>query len=273
MTRLTTEDIYHITTSLNSYDLQLIAKTGHTLAQIASHATKVKEEDLVRLRVGIIPLTCGMGIIGRFSESVQSIVSHLGFDAFVTEAPDAGGLAEAVQRKAGVVMMADDDRFVAINLKTGLVSDNGEATGRGYAAGLDLMVGGLKGKEVLVVGAGPVGRGAAEALAGFGAKVSIYDIDPKRKEALVDYLLSRNITDAVAEGRLEPALYRHRIIIDACPAADYIDLEHLQGDSFIAAPGIPLGLTEEGLRACGERLLHDPLEIGVATMIYDVSRF
>jgi len=43
----------------------------------------------------------------------------------------------------------------------------------------------------------------------------------------------------------EEALRRHSIFFDASPAADIIRLEHIQPETLIAAPGIPLGCTRE----------------------------
>lgn len=45
--------------------------------------------------------------------------------------------------------LADDNRFVAISLITRKVLDNSQATGRFFAAALDLMAGGIMNREVL----------------------------------------------------------------------------------------------------------------------------
>jgi pyrrolysine biosynthesis protein PylD len=45
-----------------------------------------------------------------------------------------------------------------------------------------------------------------------------------------------------------------------------IDAEHVRSDTFVSAPGIPLGLTAAAAEKLSNRLLHDLLEIGVATM-------
>ena len=128
-------------------------------------------------RVGIVPVTWGQGIIPGFSQTVQEIVAHLGFTAYVTRDSDVAGLSEAAERGLDVIMLSDDDDFRAIHLKTGISVDNSEATGKVFAVGLDLMAKGLKGKKALVVGCGPVGRQAGLELLQLGAKLSVMDAD------------------------------------------------------------------------------------------------
>jgi pyrrolysine biosynthesis protein PylD len=72
------------------------------------------------------------------------------------------------------------------------------------------------------------------------------------------------------ERDLEEALRRHSIFFDASPAADIIRSEHIQPQTLIAAPGIPLGCTTEAYGLVKDRLIHDPLQIGVATMLAEV---
>jgi pyrrolysine biosynthesis protein PylD len=69
------------------------------------------------------------------------------------------------------------------------------------------------------------------------------------------------------EKDLEEALQKHRLIVDASPAAGIIKERHIKPDTAIAAPGLPLGLCPGALVSIGDRLIHDPLQIGVATML------
>ena len=85
-------------------------------------------------------------------------------------------------------MFADDERFVAIDMANRRVVDNADATAKGYVAGLNLMAGGLKGKDVLVIGCGPVGSFATEVLAKLESQVSVYDVNPSRSKDLADRL-------------------------------------------------------------------------------------
>ena len=150
MTRLTTDDISTIADELEAYDEELVSKSGCTLKEIACRAAGVQESEFEKisgdLLVGIIPLTSGQGIIGRFCDTVASIVAHIGCSAFVAQVEDVAGLAEAYEKKADIIMLADDDRFVAIHTRSRQVIDNSEATGKGFAAGLSLMVDTLRRK-------------------------------------------------------------------------------------------------------------------------------
>jgi pyrrolysine biosynthesis protein PylD len=265
MTRLRSEDIRFIGDDLARYDAELLKKMGLSLRQIACRAAGLEEAKAHRLlaavTAGIIPVTSGEGIIEGFCEAVASIVSHVGASSFVTVAADVAGLAEALERGADVVFLADDRRFIALNLSSRIVADNSEATARGYAAALDSLAGGLKGKPVLVLGAGEVGRNALAALRALGARVSVYDPDPEKTRGLGD------ASWLTVENDLEEALEKHRLIVDASPAAGIIRERHIQPDTMVAAPGLPLGLCPGAQVSIGRRLIHDPLQIGVATML------
>ena len=150
--------------------------------------------------------------------------------------------------------------------------DNTHATGKGYAAGLNLMTGGVKDKRVLVIGCGPVGWSAAVDLVRLGSELSVYDIKPGRCQGLareIKDLLDANFS---IENELNSALLRHRCIIDASPGADIIDENHIARDTYISAPGIPSGLSTNARAKISDRFLHDPLQIGVATMIVEAVK-
>ncbi|MEN6414152.1 MAG: 3-methylornithyl-N6-L-lysine dehydrogenase PylD [Veillonellales bacterium] len=269
MTRLLEEDMHGVGEKLARYDQQLQRMTGSGLAGIAAYSVDRQPEDFLPLRdkltIGVVPVSSGQGIITGFSQTVQQIIGFLGFSAFVTKQKDVGGLAEAVSNGAQVIFLADDDCFAAFHLAGGKVVDNGEATGRGYAAALALMAGGLEGKRTLVLGAGPVGAGAASFLLQQGANVSVYDIDSIKTERL------RQLMPAVkAVNELDRALAACRLVIEATPAADTIKKKYLVPDMRIAAPGIPVGINEQCQQLISGRFIHDVLEIGVASMLYAV---
>ncbi len=271
MTRLKQDDVVEIATTLEEYNAELVRITGSSLREIAVHAVgkKVNEDYIKKLKIAVIPMTCGQGIIEGFVESVASIIGYLGFNPVVTTNRDAGGVAEAVQNGSDILFMADDNSFVAVNLRTGKVSDNGEATGKGFVTGLVHMCAGLTDKKVLVIGAGPVGSSAALALIRFGAVVSIYDINFPACQRLSEEFTKQGYAVTI-ESDLDIALGRHCILVDACPKEDFITLQHISDKTMIAAPGIPLGVEAFGVAQLSNRLLHDPLQIGVATMIFDV---
>ncbi len=268
MTRLREEDVFDISDSLQEYDQKLVDQVGKSLSGIAAHANGVSEKRICDLHqaipVAVIPITCGEGIINGFSRSVQKIIEFMGFTSFVTGLKDVGGLAEAVEKGAKVVFLADDDHFVAINIAAGKVVDNGKATGKGYAAALDLMSGGLRDKEVLLIGAGPVGMGAAEYMSAHGARIFVYDINQEQAENLIKTVPGIQIVQDFYD-----SLPEYKLLFDATPAAEIIGAEYIDEDTMVAAPGIPLGLSRGCLPLIAGRLVHDALEIGVATMLFD----
>ena len=275
MTRLKNRDIKGISKQLADYDRELLDRTGHTLRGITCHALDIPEEDfqslLGNVTIGVVPIRSGEGVIEGFSHTVKDIVKHIGFNVFVTENTDVGGIAGAVERGAEVVLMADDSRFVALNVKQGRVVDNAEATAKGFVAGLDLMVGGLKGQTVLIIGCGPVGRNAALAALHWGAGVSVFDIENRFSRHLareVEELTGKSVN---VERTFEDALRNHHLLVDATNAAGIIVEVFITPETYIAAPGMPLGLTPAAVKKISNRLLHDPLQLGVAVMALEAA--
>jgi pyrrolysine biosynthesis protein PylD len=265
MTRLASYDVEEIERELGDYDAGLARKTGRTLRQIAAAAAGITELELIAATASclaaVVPITAGEGIIQYFAESVRSILAHVGCRAFVTEKTDVAGIAGGVAAGAGILFLADDWRFVALNLRSGVMSDNGEATGRGYAAALAGLAGGLSDEPVLVLGAGPVGCGAIALLREIGSRPVVYDIDA-RKARLVG-----QSTGALVVDDLREALARYRCIVEATPQPSFIDRNDLRPDALVAAPGVPLGLTPGAQASMQDRVIWDPLQIGVATML------
>lgn len=269
MTRLQHQDIAELGASLTAYDRKLHAATGFGLADIATHALAIKPAGSNRLLrdtvAAVIPISYGEGLIPGFSEAVQSILAFLGCTAFVTQQGNVMGLGEAIERRATLLFLSDDDDFITMNLSTGSTCHNSEATGRGYGAALDLMAGGVAKRDVLVVGAGPVGQAAARYLDGRGGRVTVYDHDHDRARSLV-----KTIPDGRHAPDLDAALQNCSLIVEATPSASVLTRKDLTSRTMIAAPGVPLGVDMEGQAFLGRRLIHDALEIGVATMLYTV---
>lgn len=270
MTRLVEQDICGIGETMAEYDRRLRDKTGAGLSRVACLAAGLDETRFHGTAAGLtlaaVTVTSGQGAIGGFAETVADIVRHLGLKAFVPTKNDIAGLAEAFERGADIVSVADDDRFVFLNPVRRTVVDNADATGRGFAAALELMANGIEGRDVLVLGAGPVGRSAAAFLAGRGARVGLYDIV---KETALD--ASRALQGAAGghirvEEDLGAALKGRRHIIDATPAAGFLTEDSLEAEVLISAPGVPLGLSTTAFEKLGHRVVHDPLQIGVAAM-------
>jgi len=276
MTRLLEEDIVHIAGGLHGYDTRLKRMTGVSLRQLACEAAGVDEAAILgvldRIRIAAVPVTRGLGLIGGFSGTVASIASHLGFETFVTESCDEAGMAEAMERGAKILMFADDERFVAVTPAPAHVSgpdhvvDNSVATALGFVAGLEFMKGRLSGEWVLVLGCGPLGLAAARALMDRGAHVGLCDIQGERAQAALRGLGG----DASHRIRMEvtptAALRRYALIFDATNGGPFIEPAHLTSRSMVAAPGMPCALTPRAMAMNRDRILHDALEIGTATM-------
>ena len=265
MTRLSENTLQGLGKKLPDYDLELIQKTGSSLATIAFLAAGLEEKNLKKnvfsMPIAVVPVTAGKGLIPGFSQAVKSIIRYLGFPAFVTQAYDVAGLAESFKKGSKILFLADDDLFVAINTETGNVVNNSEATARGYVAALALLLKGISGREVLVIGAGRVGRYACIALKELGAAVCVFDIDPDKTSSLASEL------GISVERDILLALKKHSILFDASPAGDIISEDLVRPDTAVAACGLPMGLTRGARIQIQGRLIHDPLQIGTATML------
>ena len=271
MTRLTPEHVKNIPLNLLYYEQELINKTKHSLLGIAKHALRIKNDVtsvISRTTAAVIPITAGKGKILGFAEAVLSILTYIGIDAYITKKTDVGGFAEAISEQADVLFAADDNLFVAVNVRTHNISDNSVCTGKAYVAALDLAVKGIQGKTVLVMGYGPVGQAATIELLERRANVVLYDIDKVKighaKRKFKDRI---HIVHSIKEG-----IWYSNLIFDATPASDIISEDMITETTFIAAPGIPLGLTNNALKKISQNhLIHDSLELGVATMALDAS--
>lgn len=263
MTRLTENDIQHIRRRMAQHDEELTRQTGRGLTELAMLAAGGDRRFLKRLhtaRVGIIPLTTGQGIIGGFSDSVAAILSYIGMDCFVTDQPDAAGIAEAVERGAGQIFIADDLTCTMIDLHAHCSVENSACTGRAFAAALAARAGDLHHRSVTVLGAGVVGREGAEFLRGRGADIVLYDCDPTRTEAF------RGRPHFYLAGSLDEALAASNLYLEATTAPELIGEDQVDADTIIAAPGIPCGVSPAVMERHAQQIIHDPLELGVAAM-------
>lgn len=265
--------MYLIPENLNSYDAGLQKKTGLSLKGLGLEAAGLKESAFARnsFKVAVIPVTAGQGTITFFVEAVRKLAEFVGFSAFITKKPDVGGLAEAYQAGADLIMLADDHLYTAINLHDRRVIDNDEATALGYTTALDKMAGGLREKKVLLIGAGPVGRAAAKLLACRRASLIIYDQDRARQEDLAALIRKKYAATVTADLSLKEALSLRPLIFDASTGKDLVRAEDVGPQTFVAAPGIPFGFDEAAKKKVEDRLIHDCLEIGTAVMLFLAS--
>jgi pyrrolysine biosynthesis protein PylD len=265
MTRLSSDMISGLAETIDTYDTKLAQMTGLTLRQIAARAAGISEDALCSAfatqSVAAVPVTSGQGVIGGFTEAVHAIIHHLGCPSFITESCDAAGIAEGIEKGASILFLADDDRFIAVNLSQKRVVDNDLATGWSYAYALDACAGSLQGRSLLLIGAGRVGKNALCVLDRLGASVGVFDIDGSKVQPLMDkYRIKR-------EKNLCDALERYTLLFDASPAPDIIHPEHIKPETIVAACGIPIGLSEKARNLVEGRLIHDPLQLGTAAML------
>jgi pyrrolysine biosynthesis protein PylD len=266
MTRLREEDIVRIPQQLNDYDSRLKRMTGASLRQIACKAVGVNEASVIELlkqvRIASVPVRAGLGVIGGFSSAVAAIVSHLGCDSFVTERSDVAGIVEGIEEGAHILMLADDERFIALSHGGRHVVDNSSATALGFVSGLELMRGSLAGESVLMLGCGRVGMVATRALVDRGASVAVCDTKQDRALATLRDIGQSASNRLTVVDASRPAYERYDLIFDATDTGGFVGPAQLSPRSMVAAPGLPCALTPEAMAENRDRVLHDVLEIG-----------
>ncbi len=263
MTRLITEWIAPMKYTASDWDKYLRRQTGMGYLELAARASgnslKQMKEAAQEYQIAVIPITSGLGTIDSFSESVAAITREMGFQTFVTEDRDVNGIYEACRRGADILYMADDDRYLTLNIRNGKTGDNNVATAQGFSELLDQMGGGLEGKEIAVLGYGIIGQRMAQALGKKGARVSVYDKnEKKRQQAEADgYIWISHAAD----------LKQYPYLADATSEGSWLSSDMLHDQVYLAAPGIPLSLDEKAKESLQGRYVHDLLEIGTAVML------
>lgn len=262
MTRLTEEDIKEIPKNLSDFDKKSVALTGYTIEGLARLACNFEtgsyyDPRLIRLRVAVVPTTCGQGIIAGFSETVCAIFNHCGVEAYPSRITDIAGIKHALDDGNDMVFVADDNACILFMADRRAYSENGWATGIGFAAALECM---SNSPTALVLGAGPVGCAAARHLKERGREVVIYDIDEAKMENAACNL-------DIAKESDPDCFKRYTAILDATDQGDFIEVSDTDRKTVIAAPGVPLGVKREVAERAS--VYFNPLELGVATMLYD----
>ena len=265
MTRLVEHDVRDLTARLDQVERALAALTGCDFVALAARACGVGEgvarDALAHAAVAAVPITSGEGLIPGFTECVAAICARLGSRARVTAVADVAGFAEALAAGDDLIFAADDRRFLALHPAHRVVADDDPCTAHAYVAALDAAAGpgGCAGKPVLVIGLGPVGRAAAARLVTLGARVLVCETDFSRLAAITATL-------PVTAVSLAAGLAGSRLVLDATPTPGLIDADWVGADGVVCSPGLPPGVTAAAARALGERLVHEPLALGVAAM-------
>jgi len=130
MTRLTPKDVGDLVSRLDTFELGLREITGLGLRGVAirSVAHDPVCVPLIGARLAVVPITSGEGVISGFADCVATILGHLGCEAWVTAQPDVRGIQAAVAQGADALFMADDHRFIALDLRHGRCIDDDPAT-------------------------------------------------------------------------------------------------------------------------------------------------
>ncbi|MCC4769736.1 3-methylornithyl-N6-L-lysine dehydrogenase PylD [Methanosarcina sp. DH2] len=258
MALLTPEDLENINRQLQEADSAVRRVTGLDIKGVCKdfYGTTPCCE-----KIGIVPVTSGNGIIGNFSASLHAITEYFGFDSFVTDMPDVSGYYEAVRNGAQIILMADDNTFLAHNLKNGKIANNQPCTGIIYA---EIASRHLKAdsKDVLAVGLGKVGFPGAAHFVHKGFRVYGYDADRDLLEKSVSSL------GIIPFDPDNPKKFS--IIFEATPCEDTIPEAVLSENCVISTPGIPCAISRELQKKYGVELVMEPLGIGTASMLYSV---
>ena len=263
MTRLLAEWIEDISHTIKDKERKLKGLTGLDYTMLAAKASGFSESDISRaarsIKVGVVPVSSGQGIIEPFSGSVASVTATMGFQSFVTEKSDVSGIFEAYSKEADIIYMSDDSKYVAKHLHKRKIVENNYATAAGYIAAIEGANGSLAAKEVLLLGFGTLGREFLKVLKKRGSVVTGYDMNASKRKQMEREGVT--LLTGVKE------MKRFNYIIDATNLGGWIHEDMLHKEAFIAAPGIPLSLDSLAKEKYQDRLLHDYLEIGTAAML------
>ena len=293
MTRLITEWLTPIQKNVYHWDERLQELTGCSLASLAFKAAlsdPLRKIDYSTIPAGaeeggsecnpaagkkaaVVTITSGEGEIGSFASSVAAILKAIGMDAKTTEQKDIAGIYEALSGKYDLIFMADDDRYIAMNTRNGNCGENDRCTALGYLQALEechckriikerpemkLTGPSFAGEQVLLMGFGRVGRVMYDLLRSKGADITVFDSDIRIRKEL-DRLGIKQIRDTAG-------IAEFSLIVDLTSEGDWLDPSMLRDNVIIAAPGVPLSISESRLDGFRGILIHDDLEIGTAVM-------
>ncbi len=284
MTRLKEDWIHDMAESLNTYDEELARKIGGGLRKLCANVTSLTtieslgkdeigklcpnvpgasceefESAAKTLQVAVVPVIAGMGVIGSFADSVAAILRHLGANTYVTDSTDIDGIAEAYERGADVIFAADDNRYIAFHTHCQRMVDNNYATPLGYVIAMEMATGILKDKGVLVIGYGVIGQNFCQILRRKGADVTVLETDTLRSDQAHE--------DGFKILHDPAGIRQYSYVFDATNGGGWLEKSMLQENVWISAPGVPVSLDEEAQEIFKDRIIHDYLQIGTATML------
>lgn len=265
MSRLRKEWMTTLEDELVAYEQELILKIGLDFVGIAaacggvSRSTILEASDTVG--IAVVTVTSGLGEISGFAGCVAAILSQAGFNTKIMPHTDVHGLFDAYRAdNIGFAFLADDDTYIAIDLNRRCVSENSNATARAFVTALDAMVpDGIKGEDVLVMGCGRVGMRAGQILLEKQAVPIFYDKYkmPNSVGEFSDFSFCTRVEE----------IKEYKYILDATSEGDWLSSDMLHKGAIIAAPGVPLSLTEDSAKSFAHSLVHDILHIGTLAML------
>ena len=221
-------------------------------------------------RLAALSVSSGQGVLPGFAGTLAALARSLGLEAEAMPGADEEALREAEAWGADWVIRAADDCFEVRDLDGRVLADNNPATSRAFVAALELLANGLAGREVLVLGLGVIGRGAAARLLEMGAWPLMFDIDPaKGPAALAEAGGGEVVAGEKALARVLAG--RTALIFEAVPRREIWPGKirpPKEAPLKVAAPGVPLSWPAAWLRPGGPaRLWHDVLPSGLAAML------
>lgn len=260
MTRLTPRMISDMKARLRALDVQLVSSVGVGLRGLAWRSVGLDLNISFERAplVTVVPVSSGEGRIDGFAESLSEIASYLKLRARISSFTDVAGIRDAYEARSDIIMMADDEAFIAFDTNERKLADNSFCTANAYVTALEMAAGTLAGKKVLVVGAGRVGKLGIGMLLNRGANVIVVENDPvayrwaARERKLETYLM------------VEEGLRHTDIVLNASPVSIPGDLVKI--GTVLANPGVPFEPDDECLRRC-RAIVHDPIAIGASAMI------
>lgn len=271
MTCLTTNDVAAIPHIWEEYDRRMALMLNTDLITLAARAAgrsvELVRDGLAGRKLAVVPVSAGGGVIPGFVESVASIGWRMGMNAAVMNYSDGDGFQQASELGADFIISADDHRFIARECAHGRLADNNPATSSIFVSALELLCGGsLADKEVIVLGMGVIGRGAAVRIVEMGSYPLIYDPDRKRAAAAMGELNEGEMINGPEA--LRKALRRTNIIFDATPVPEALPYDLWPANPIVSAPGVPLSWPMEWMYpGAAGRLWHDVLQCGTAAML------
>ncbi len=270
---------------MNEYNNNLRKISGVDLAGLVMHIYGIDEKEMDHLRkvvkVCAVPVTQGMGVIASFSESVAAITGSMGFESSVSPSTDVEGLYDAVRSGADVIFMADDDRYLAMDMVKGAIGENDRCTALGFAALAGIMtnerddaagkIEDLGRHRVLQAGFGRVGKEMAAILADRGVAFDLLEKDEKAIGQFKGFLSERGLDPGRHRVVKDPRdMIEYDVVLDLTNEGGWITGSMVREDMTYLSPGLPLSLTEEAVEMLGDRCFYDELETGTGVMLGEI---